>query len=216
MIPVLYTDKDFLVCSKPVGVLSESPGLPDMVQEQLGGRFYPVHRLDQGTGGVCVLAATAHACTGLQKLFLEGRVMKEYLAVISGKPEEKNGSFRDYLYHDKRSNKTYVVRQKRKGVKEALCDWEVIGTAFCNDQPLSLMRISLHTGRTHQIRVQFSSRGFPLVGDRKYGSRIKASSPALWAYSLSFPHPWNEDAQVSVSSPPNEVFPWTLFDLSCL
>lgn len=216
MIPVLYTDKDFLVCSKPVGVLSESPGLPDLLQEQLGCRFYPVHRLDQGTGGVCVLADTARACTGLQELFLEGKVMKEYLAVVSGKPEEEKGSFHDYLYHDKRSNKTYVVKQKRKGVKEAVCDWSVVGTSSCNDQYLSLVRVSLHTGRTHQIRVQFASRGFPLVGDRKYGSRIKASAPALWAYALSFPHPWNADMQVSVSIHPDEVFPWTLFDLSSL
>ena len=216
MIPVLYSDKEFLVCSKPVGVISESPGLPDMLQEQLGCRFYPVHRLDQGTGGVCILAASPHACTALHNLFLEGKVIKEYLAVISGKPEEKNGSFLDYLFHDKRSNKSYVVRQKRKGVKEALCDWKVIGSAFCNDQTLSLVHVSLHTGRTHQIRVQFSSRGFPLVGDRKYGSRIKASVPALWAYNLSFPHPRNEAVKVSVSSAPDGTFPWTLFDLSSL
>ena len=216
MIPVLYADKYFVICNKPVGVLSESPGLPDMLQEQLGCRLFPVHRLDQGTGGVCTLAFSVYACTGLQNLFMEGKVKKEYLAVISGKPEEQNGSFRDFLYHDKRSNKSYVVKQKRKGVKEALCDWTVLETVFFENQPLSLVRVSLHTGRTHQIRVQFASRGFPLAGDRKYGSRIKADAPALWAYSLSFPHPWSAGLHPSACSVPNESFPWTLFDLSSL
>ena len=100
MIPVLYTDKDFLVCSKPVGVLSESPGLPDIVQEQLGGRFYPVHRLDQGTGGVCVLAATAHACTGLQKLFLEGRVGFLQIAALNRAAMENAPAVKDFTVED--------------------------------------------------------------------------------------------------------------------
>ena len=216
MIPILYADKHFLICCKPIGVISESPGLPDILQEQLGCRVYPVHRLDQGTGGLCMLAFSAGACTSLQNLFLQGKVKKKYLAVISGSCESQKGSFRDFLYHDKRSNKSYVVKQKRKGVKEALCDWDVIGSSFCDDQLLSLVCVSLHTGRTHQIRVQFSSRGLPLVGDRKYGSRIKADSPALWAYSLSFLHPWQEGLSVAVSVPPKEAFPWTLFDLSSL
>ncbi len=216
MIPVLYADKNFIICSKPIGVLSESPGLPDILQDQLGNRVYPVHRLDQGTGGLCVLAFSANACTALQNLFLKEKVIKKYLAVISGKPETQNGSFRDYLYHDKRSNKSYVVKQKRKGVKEALCDWNVIGSSLWDDLPLSLVCVSLHTGRTHQIRVQFASRSLPLVGDRKYGSRIKADSPALWAYSLSFPHPWQNGLSVEVSDLPKGLFPWTLFDLSAL
>ncbi|MBP5727891.1 MAG: RluA family pseudouridine synthase [Clostridia bacterium] len=212
MIPVLYIDDYFLICIKPVGLISESPGLPDILSAQLNRKLYPVHRLDQGTGGVCMLALSSKACAGLQKLFTEDRIQKEYLAVISGVPETSQGTYRDLLYHDKKTNKSYIVSHERKGVKEALCNWTVLGSAEHDGQPLSLLRILLHTGRTHQIRVQFASRGYPLAGDRRYGSRIRASVPALWASGISFSHPWNDGAQISVSSRPDSVFPWSVFD----
>ena len=110
MIAVQYIDDYFLICVKPVGIISESPGLPDMLSVQLNRKLYPVHRLDRGTGGVCVLALSAKACAGLQKLFLQDRIQKEYLAVVSGIPDSVQGTFRDLLYHDKKKNKLVEIQ----------------------------------------------------------------------------------------------------------
>jgi len=210
-IPVLYSDRWLVVCEKPVGVSSESPGLPNLLSAQLQGNFFPVHRLDQSTGGVCILARSAETCAALQQLFLQALVSKEYTAVISGRPDEDEGVFEDLLFHDRRINKTYIVKQKRGGVKAASCAWRVLDSVTSDGQILSLMRVTLHTGRTHQIRVQFASRGYPLVGDRRYGSRIKTGAPSLWARSISFPHPFAGNDVVSFCSSPPGVFPWNCF-----
>ena len=207
----LYIDESLVVCEKPVGVSSESPGLPDLIQKQKGFAVFPVHRLDQTTGGAMLLARFPAVCTALQREFQEDRVIKEYLAVVSGVPETDLGSFSDLLYHDQRTNKTFVVDKPRKGVKEASCDWTVMETAEWAEDKISLIRVRLHSGRTHQIRVQFASRKMPLVGDRRYGSRIKAYAPALWSSRLSFSHPIINDRMVDVSSSPPAVFPWSYF-----
>ena len=120
------------------------------------------------------------------------------------------------LWHDRAKNKSFVVSRKRAGVKEASCSWELLATAEYDGQPVSLILVRLHTGRTHQIRVQFGSRGFPLIGDRKYGGRISAPSPSLWSAGISFPHPEGKSGAVSVTSAPPAVFPWNLFDCSFL
>ena len=210
-IQFLYVDNDLVVCSKPVGVSSESPGLPDLVRESLNRSVYPVHRLDQTTGGACVLALSPAVCTQMQKQFTQDLVKKEYLAIIAGSPDSENGTYNDLLFHDKRVNKTFVVYRQRKGVKEASCDWKHIRSVTDGDQLLSLMRVSLHTGRTHQIRVQFSSRGYPLVGDKKYGSRLKAKSPSLWACRIVFDHPVIKGKSVDAISVPPDCYPWNLF-----
>ena len=210
-IPVLYSDNHLTVCEKPVGVSSESPGLPDLVSEQTGRKTFPVHRLDAGTGGAVILAFSAAACAAAQKLFQQDLVLKEYLAVVSGIPESCSGRFEDLLFHDRNRNKTYVVDRMRGGVKKAICEWTLLETAAAGEETLSLIRVRLHTGRTHQIRAQFASRGFPLAGDRRYGSRIKADAPALWAARVSFPHPLIKDRVVDALSTPPSVFPWTLF-----
>ena len=215
-IPLLYTDPSLIVCVKPVGVSSESPGLPDLVAEQCSCKALPVHRLDQGTGGVIVLARTSAACASMQRLFQENKVRKEYLAVISGCPEEREGFFTDLLWHDRQKNKSYVVNRRRAGVKEASCAWELVNSTVYDGQKIALIRVVLHTGRTHQIRVQFGSRGFPLVGDRKYGSRQPAETVALWASSISFTRPDQKSGSVSVTSLPPDRFPWNLFDLSAV
>ena len=124
---------------------------------------------------------------------------------------DSSGHFEDLLYHDRTYNKTYVVRTLRKGVKKASCSWTLLDTVNTEQGPLHLVRISLHTGRTHQIRVQFSSRRMPLVGDLRYGSRIKYRVPALWACGLSFPDPANPDQRLSFQIPPPDSWPWNEF-----
>ena len=207
----LYSDSSLIVCEKPVGVSSESPGLPELISCQTGRDVWPVHRLDQGTGGAIMLAFSPEVCRALQRLFQQNMIKKEYLAVISGQPSGNSGTWKDLLWHDRKKNKSFVVDRPRGGVKEAVCDWSLIGSAIYENQTLSLVRIRLHTGRTHQIRVQFGSRGYPLVGDRKYGSRISSGTVALWAASLSFPHPDQKSGTVTVASAPPSVFPWNLF-----
>ena len=213
-IRVLYADTSLMVFEKPVGVSSESPGLPELAAEQFGKQFWPVHRLDQGTGGAIVLACSAVSCTSLQRLFQQNLVEKTYLAAVSDCPPEKTGCYTDLLWHDRTKNKSFIVSRRRASVKEASCSWEVLATAKYDGQAVSLIRVRLHTGRTHQIRVQFGSRGFPLIGDRKYGSRIPALSPSLWSAEITFPHPDGKSGAVSVSSAPPSVFPWNLFDCS--
>ena len=213
-IPVLYHDSSLIVCEKPVGISSESPGLPDLIEEQCGCKALPVHRLDQGTGGVIVLARSSAACASMQLLFQENKVKKEYLAVISGCPDENEGVFTDLLWHDRQKNKSFIVERRRAGVKEASCSWKLLNSTLYDGQKIALIRVMLHTGRTHQIRVQFGSRGFPLVGDRKYGSRLPAENVSLWASAISFPSPDQKSGSVSVASLPPDVFPWNLFDLS--
>lgn len=210
-IPVVYQDNTLLVCEKPAGVPSESPGLPDIVALQTGINVFPVHRLDQGTGGVIILAKSSDICSRLQKLFQSGLVKKEYLAVIAGILPAADGIFEDNLFHDRKTNKTFIVKRQRAGVKKASCAWTSLETVFSGQNSLSLVKIQLHTGRTHQIRVQFASRKYPLVGDRKYGSRITSDYPALWAQKITFPHPLISGKVVIASASPPRVYPWNLF-----
>lgn len=211
-IQLLYRDRYLVVCEKPVGIPSESPGLPDLVGAGLHTKCYPVHRLDQGTGGVAVLALSAGSCEAMRNLFTAGLVRKEYLAVIENSPPESSGEYTDLLFHDSRKNKSFVVSRNRKGVRDALCSWNVMESIHDNDRILTLVHITLHTGRTHQIRVQFASRGYPLAGDRKYGSRVKADTVCLWASGISFPHPLERHGHiVSAMSMPPALFPWNRF-----
>ena len=208
---LLFRDKSLVVCVKPVGVSSESPGLPDLIRKQEGYPVFPVHRLDRTTGGACVLARSSSVCAGLQRLFQQDRVIKEYLAVVSGTPETESGSFSDLLYHDHRTNKTFVVDRMRRGVKDATCEWSTLHTVDLPEGRVTLLRVRLHSGRTHQIRIQFASRNMPLVGDRRYGSLIRSSAPALWSARICFPHPLLEDKMIDVASSPPDSFPWSCF-----
>ena len=209
MIPILYQDHSLLVCIKHPGFLSQgAPGaeaaMPALLSAQCGGEIYPVHRLDRGAGGVMVFARTGRAAAALSQSVQQGALVKEYLCVVSGHPEAAQGTFRDLLFHDKVRNKTFTVRRPRKGVKEALLDYQVLEAA----ENLSLVRVRLHTGRTHQIRVQFASRGMPLLGDRKYGG-IPGPGLALWSCQLAFPHP-DTGAVMEFFQPPDGA-PWTAF-----
>ena len=210
-IPVLYQDEHLLVCEKPVGIRSENDGLPQMLKTQCGGEAYCVHRLDQAVGGLMVYARTPADAAKLSKAIAERQVRKEYLAVVTGRPEEPKGELRDLLYHDVHRNKSYVVQRPRRGVKEAVLQYEVLQSRETEAGRITLLLISLMTGRAHQIRVQFASRGMPLLGDRRYGSKICADgAPTLWSYRLGFAHPKTEKAMSFLLAPPDR-YPWDLF-----
>ena len=184
-IPILRQDGALLVCVKPAGIPSEGENsVQTLLEAQTGGKVFPVHRLDQAAGGLMVYAKTAQAAARLSEDVRERRFQKEYFALISGGPAEDEGRLVDLLYHDRRKNKVFPVKNPRKGVREAALTYRVIERR----ENASLVRVALETGRTHQIRVQFASRGMPLLGDGKYGSRAKCPL-ALWSCRLAFAHP---------------------------
>ena len=203
---ILYKDKSLAVAVKPAGVLSESPGMPELLRDSLGGSFYCVHRLDAGVGGVMVYARTGQAAAKLSDAMARKNFTKEYLAVVQGRPGQDSGLLRDLLFHDKSRNKTYVVDRMRRGVKEAELEY----TLLESKGELSLLRVRLHTGRSHQIRVQFASRAMPLLGDARYGSRYRDCGIALWSERLCFPHPFEEKTLDFRHAPPAN-YPWTSF-----
>ena len=173
---ILFDDKNIVVIVKPVGMDSEHE-----VPAALGGDLYPVHRLDKNVGGVMVYARTKAAAAALSKAIQDGTMVKEYVAMVHGTPPEI-GDWEDLLFKDSSKNKVFVVKKERKGVKKARLEYVRL-----NAGERSLVRIRLHTGRSHQIRVQFSSRGFPLVGDHKYGSRDDKKEPMLFSCCITFP-----------------------------
>ncbi len=211
-IKILYEDAALAVCLKPPGVLSEEGGMPVLLRDILGGEIFCVHRLDRDVGGVMAYARTKKAAAALSAAIAAGGMRKRYLAVVQGVPDEPKGSVRDLLYHDAARNKSYVVNRPRRGVKEALLDYELLASAEREGRTLSALRIALLTGRSHQIRVQFASRGLPLVGDGRYGSAVRGCPLALWAEGLRFPHPV-DGRELCFSCPPPACFPWTLFSL---
>lgn len=181
MIQMLEMNDDFGVCVKPAGVDAESE-LPALLQSQQGPSFLPVHRLDRNVSGVMVLARHSGAAAALSELIRRGEMEKEYVALCHGEPE-KEGVMEDLLFRDARKNKVFVVKRMRRGVRDARLEYRVLRRTPGG----SLVRIRLFTGRTHQIRVQFASRGFPLMGDHKYGARDSLDAPMLFACRLSFP-----------------------------
>lgn len=213
MIDILYQDRDLVVCVKPAGVASEEEGLPALLKAQLGGDFYCVHRLDRETAGLMVVARNGKSAARLSEAFANRTAEKEYLAVAEGAPAEKSGSMRDLLYHDTAKNKTFVVQRERRGVRNAELAWECLETVWGTEPPtaLSLFRIRLGTGRSHQIRVQFAYRHMPLAGDRRYGSGIRAKNIALWSCRISIPHPSDGRMRTFTMMPPAEE-KWALFD----
>ena len=207
----VYQDDSILVCIKPAGVLStdEPGGMPELIRIQLGDEgacVRTVHRLDRVVSGLMVFARSPQAASDISRQIREHQFGKDYLAVIHGRPEEKAGTLTDLLQRSPTERKTYVVQQPAKGVQEAVLDYEVLAA---NDE-MSLVKIQLRTGRTHQIRAQFSSRGLPLVGDRKYSLNNDNCNIALWSNHLSFLHPVTGKC-IDISQPPPDVFPWTLF-----
>ena len=178
---LLFYNGDFAVCIKPVGLDSEQD-MPAALQSLLGGEIFTLHRLDKNVGGVMVYARNKATAAALSKAIAQGDMVKEYLALVHGTPPAE-GDWEDWLFKDSRKNKVFVVKRMRNGVKAARLTYRLL-----QGGEQSLVRIRLYTGRSHQIRVQFASRGFPLVGDHKYGSRDSATAPKLFSASIAFPY----------------------------
>lgn len=193
---ILYADEHIVVCIKPVGILSQadSAGNESMItllSELFNCEIYPLHRLDKSVSGVMVYAKTKLAAATLSRDIAEHRFKKEYLAFVHGTPNNA-GEMHDLLFKDSRKNKSYVVDRKRKGVKEASLEYKLVKS----DGQKSLVKILLHTGRTHQIRVQFASRKMSLLGDKKYGATDDFKNIALLSYRLIFTHPKTKEVMI--------------------
>lgn len=208
---LLYSDKDIVLAVKPPRVLStdEAGGMPELVRQALGDEkadVRTVHRLDRVVSGLMVLARNATAASELSRQIRDGEFEKEYLAVVHGVPQQDSGTLVDLLLRDKRERKTYVVTERGKGVQEAVLDYRVVSKV----SNMSMVSIHLVTGRTHQIRAQFSSRGLPLVGDRKYSLLEDQCEIALWSHRIGFVHPVS-GKKMEFSMNPPDAYPWNCF-----
>ena len=212
---ILFQDKNIAVCFKPAGIISQSTdGGNDMIS-LLNGEFekngenakaYPVHRLDRETAGIMVYAKNSKAAAALSRQAEQNTIKKHYYAVVRGVPDEKSGVLKDFLFRDKQKNKTFTVKKMRNGVREASLEYNVIE----EKGGLALLDILLHTGRTHQIRVQFASRKMPLYGDGRYGGR--SGKLALFAHTLEFEHPVSGEKMTFTAKPDLTEYPWSEFD----
>lgn len=208
---ILFQDRRIVVAVKPSGVLStdEPGGMPALLRQELHTEcIRTVHRLDAPVSGLMVFARSAYAAGDLSRQIREGTFEKHYLAVLRGAPPEREGTLTDLLARDKEKRLTYVVNTPEKGAQEARLSYRVLDSRA----GLALVQVQLLTGRTHQIRVQFSSRGLPLVGDRRYGLADDPVSPiALWSCHLSFCHP-ESGAPMTFDLRPPAIAPWDMFD----
>lgn len=211
---IIYYDNNLIVCIKPAGVIStdEEGGMPQLLREALGddkADIRAVHRLDQVVSGLMVYAQSNAAASELSRQIRCGDFRKSYLAVVHGVPEERKGRFEDILLRSKEKRKTFVINKPARGAQNAILDYELLGS----NGERSLVAIELITGRTHQIRAQFSHRRLPLLGDRKYGAGEDNCRIALWSYSLSFINPETGKRMSFKVKPPKE-YPWSDFDTS--
>lgn len=207
---LVYVDEHIVVCEKPPRVLStdEPGGVPELVRRELGDEkadVRTVHRLDRVVGGLMVLARNAKGASELSRQIREDAFQKEYLAIVHGSPEYDIGKYWDLLLRDKARKMTVVATEAGKGVQPASLQYRVLK----RKDGMSRVRIKLETGRTHQIRVQFASRGMPLVGERKYSTLEDPCEIALWSCRLGFTHPATGE-KMEFSLEPPEVYPWTV------
>ena len=203
---IIYEDRDIIICLKLPGLDSQKD-MCSLLEQQLGGEVFCVHRLDREVGGLMAYARSSSAAAALSAAISGQRFYKEYLEVTGGCPEEPEGFMRDLLFKDASKNKSYVVKRMRRGVRQAELEYKLL----VRSGDSCLFKIKLHTGRSHQIRVQFASRGLPLLGDTKYGSKERSCSIALWSFRLAFPHPVNGKS-LEFCALPEPVFPWEEFE----
>ena len=216
---ILYIDKWLLLCEKPVGALSEGSdreeNMPALLAQELAargerGEVYPVHRLDRAVGGLMVFARDSVTAGKLSALIAERQMTKQYLCLVHGAPAATEGELRDLLFKDSTRNKTFVVKRMRRGVKEAWLTYRVLLSAAPTPWGnCSLVLVTMGTGRSHQIRVQFSTRGMPLVGDGKYGGSDNGTEVALFSHRIAFTHP-KTGKTVDLSLKPSGM-PWEMF-----
>ena len=210
---ILFQDNDVIIIVKPVGVPSETTqrgekGILDLLKNQYGlTDVFLLHRLDRNVSGVMVFAKNKKSAACISKQIQENTFKKTYLAVTDGILEEKQGIYKDLLFKDSSKNRSFVVNRMRKGVKEASLEYAVLNET----ENKSLVKVTLHTGRTHQIRVQFSSRKTPLCGDVKYGSKDRTGDIALFSHSISFTHPATKEIMTFTEFPDKINYPWSLF-----
>ncbi len=205
---IVYSDKWIVVAEKPRGVLSEgsdAAGMPALLEAACGARVLTVHRLDRETAGLMVFAKDGKTAGKLSAAMQAGEFRKEYAAVVHGIPEPPEGEMRDLLFRDAAKGKSFLVDRPRKGVREAVLTYRTVAVRE-GDEPLALVAVRLGTGRTHQIRVQFSGRRMPLYGDGRYGGRERAPL-GLFARCLSFSHPvTGERMTFTLPLPSEEAF----------
>lgn len=188
---IIWQDENIIVFNKSQGEDTEA------ISKEKG--YFPIHRLDKDTGGLLVMAKNSQSAAILSEEIREGVFKKEYLAVFEGKKTEKAGRYEDFLFHDKTKNRTYVVKSQRRGVKKAILDYNIVA----ENENIFLSKITLLTGRTHQIRCQFASRGNPVYGDKKYGSKNKGKL-ALWSHKIIFTHPADKRTMEFILNPPSD------------
>lgn len=224
---IIHQTAEYVVVCKAAGEDSEHD-LPEMLAEQNGDRatdYYVVHRLDQAVAGLLVLARNRVTAAELSRQLTENRLRKTYLCVVPGVPAPASGEMQDLLYQDKMKRKMFPVKRKRAGVKEASLRYHVLETKLMNTtvtsskqedtaavsaSQLTLVEVELQTGRFHQIRCQFAARKLPLVGDGKYGSRVRSPHLALFCRQLSF-YDAKEKKECSFTVAPPAEFPWEIF-----
>ena len=205
---IIFEDSDIVVCIKPYGVISQNNDngndMVKMLSEKLNSSIFPVHRLDRETGGIMVYAKNSISAAKLSRDVMDKKVKKEYLALIHNVITSDTAELCDLLFRDKQKNKSYVVKRERKGVKQAILTYNKINSFESEYGTVSLVRVSLKTGRTHQIRVQFASRGYSLVGDKRYGAKDNAEYLGLWSCYLEFNHPTKNETLKFEVLPENE------------
>lgn len=221
-IPILFEDNHLLVVEKPPNILSQEDHTGDLdmltlLKEDLKERYNKpgnvylglVHRLDRPVGGVMVFAKTSKSAGRLSDQIRKREFKKTYMAVVHGRPIKEKDTLVHYLLKDSRSNTVSVVKKDREGAKEAILEYEVVATV----ENYSLVKINLHTGRPHQIRVQFATIGNPLYGDQRYGKDVNTIGQqiALWSHEIRCQHPTSKEDMVFTSLPDKKA-PWAMFE----
>lgn len=220
-IQILYEDNHLFIVEKPVNIpvqedVSKDKDLLTILKEDIKERYNKpgnvylglVHRLDRPVGGAIVFAKTSKAASRMANLLRKQEINRTYLAVVRGYVKKERNTLRHHLYKDRKKNVVSVSSPKKNGVKEAILHYEVLG----REENLTLLRVTLETGRSHQIRVQLSEIGHPLYGDQKYGKGLNKHGEqiALWSHTLSFVHPVRK-TDIHVTSLPTIDYPWSLW-----